>query len=135
MVTWSAKPLAVEFDAVGGSMYIADVGQDNWEEINVQKRGKGGQNYGWRCYEGKQAYNTDSCTAFNKYTAPTCLSSYRFNNKGLLCYWWVLYRGANIRIFMAHLFNDYCNGVFRALYTVNGKVVVTNLFDADDNAL
>ena len=41
--------------------WIADVGQENWEEVDMQLNGEGGNNYGWRCYEGKYAYNTDSC--------------------------------------------------------------------------
>ena len=130
------NPWRWSFDAVGGSMYIADVGQDNWEEINVQKRGKGGQNYGWRCYEGKQAYNTDSCTAFNKYTAPTYAYPHTDSTtKDCSVIGGFVYRGAKYpNLYGKYLFNDYCNGVFRALYTVNGKVVVTNPFDADDNA-
>ena len=34
-------------------MYIADVGQDHWEEINIEPRGVGNRNYGWRSWEGK----------------------------------------------------------------------------------
>jgi glucose/arabinose dehydrogenase len=45
------------FDPTNGDLYTADVGQNAWEEINVQPGDStGGENYGWRCLEG------DSCT-------------------------------------------------------------------------
>src|SRR4029453_11361043 len=31
-----------------GPLVIADVGQDEWEEVNYEPRGRGGRNYGWR---------------------------------------------------------------------------------------
>jgi glucose/arabinose dehydrogenase len=37
-----------------GAMWIADVGQDRWEEINREPAGQGGQNYGWRIREGSR---------------------------------------------------------------------------------
>lgn len=130
------NPWRWSFDAVGGSMYIADVGQDNWEEVNVQKRGKGGQNYGWRCYEGKQAYHTDSCAAAGKYIAPTYEYAHADSTtKDCSIIGGFVYRGARYpNLYGKYLFNDYCNGVFRALYSVAGKITVTNLLDADDNA-
>jgi hypothetical protein len=38
-------------------MWIADVGQNKWEEIDLEAAGNGGKNYGWRCYEGFESYN------------------------------------------------------------------------------
>jgi glucose/arabinose dehydrogenase len=42
------NPWRNSFDAATGELYIADVGQDVREEINVQSPGVGGRNYGWR---------------------------------------------------------------------------------------
>ncbi len=36
-----------------GALVIADVGQDDWEEVNYQPQGAGGRNYGWSVREGK----------------------------------------------------------------------------------
>ncbi len=47
------NPWRCDFDRKTGELYIADVGQDEWEEINVQPAGQGGRNYGWRVKEGK----------------------------------------------------------------------------------
>jgi glucose/arabinose dehydrogenase len=53
------------FDRLTGDFWIADVGQDAWEEINFQPRltaanlsQVAGRNYGWRCYEGTSQYNS-----------------------------------------------------------------------------
>ena len=40
-----------------GDLYIADVGQDRWEEVNYQPAGQGaGANYGWAIIEGDFCY-------------------------------------------------------------------------------
>jgi glucose/arabinose dehydrogenase len=48
------NPWRFSFDRLTGAMFIGDVGQGNWEEIDIQsRRNKGGKNYGWRLMEGK----------------------------------------------------------------------------------
>ncbi|CAN5169140.1 hypothetical protein BH20VER2_BH20VER2_16920 [soil metagenome] len=49
------NPYRASFDRVTGDLFIADVGQDQREEINLQKASNpaGGENYGWRLREGK----------------------------------------------------------------------------------
>jgi len=47
------NPWRFSFDRETGDMYIGDVGQDHWEEVDVAPRGHGHQNYGWRFMEGK----------------------------------------------------------------------------------
>jgi glucose/arabinose dehydrogenase len=48
-------------DAPTGNLYIADVGQSRYEEINFQAAGSGGgQNYGWNLLEGNATYPDDS---------------------------------------------------------------------------
>lgn len=54
------NPWRNSFDRLNGALYIADVGQNAIEEINFQSTSSaGGQNYGWRCYEGNN--NTGLC--------------------------------------------------------------------------
>ncbi len=53
-----AQSVASIFDRATGDLWIADVGQDTWEEINFQPADSpGGENYGWRCREGKHNFN------------------------------------------------------------------------------
>lgn len=57
------NPWRFSFDSLTGDMYIGEVGQNAWEEIDFQPvSSSGGENYGWRCYEGNHPYNTNGCS-------------------------------------------------------------------------
>lgn len=67
------NPWRFSFDRKTGDLYIADVGQGNWEEINFQEAGRKGSlmNYGWRCYEGAHEFKmTEGCQGPNSYVQP-----------------------------------------------------------------
>ncbi|MCO6439424.1 MAG: PQQ-dependent sugar dehydrogenase [Phycisphaerae bacterium] len=52
------NPWRNAFDPITGDLYIADVGQSNWEEIDFDASAlTGGLNYGWRCREGMHVYD------------------------------------------------------------------------------
>jgi glucose/arabinose dehydrogenase len=54
------NPWRFSFDRKTGDLYIGDVGQDSWEEIDFTRRGTPGlENYGWRVYEGRARYTAD----------------------------------------------------------------------------
>ncbi|WP_426177801.1 PQQ-dependent sugar dehydrogenase [Massilia sp. TWR1-2-2] len=53
------NPWRYGFD--GGQLYIADVGQDHREEVNIVAANQGGQNYGWNVFEGTLCYNAVTC--------------------------------------------------------------------------
>ncbi len=56
------NPWRFSFDRLTGDLYIGDVGQNAWEEIDFQSASStGGENYGWRCREGAHDYNTTGC--------------------------------------------------------------------------
>lgn len=51
------NPWRFSFDPLTNDMWIGDVGQRNWEEVNFEAAGgPGGRNYGWNCYEGTHAF-------------------------------------------------------------------------------
>jgi len=51
------NPWRFSFDRQTGDLYIGDVGQDSWEELDYTKKGTAGlENYGWRVYEGKSRF-------------------------------------------------------------------------------
>src|SRR5436190_8054326 len=65
------NPFRWSFDRRTYDMWIADVGQGAREEINFRKAGTTkGINYGWRCYEGKIAYNPAGCKPADQYISP-----------------------------------------------------------------
>lgn len=52
------NPWRFSFDRLTGDLYIGDVGQNAWEEIDFQSASSsGGENYGWRLMEGDHCYN------------------------------------------------------------------------------
>ena len=51
------NPWRFSFDRQTGDLYIGDVGQDSWEELDYTKKGTASlENYGWRVYEGKSRF-------------------------------------------------------------------------------
>jgi glucose/arabinose dehydrogenase len=59
------NPFRFSFDRQTGALWIADVGQNAWEEIDYVAPGQLGKNFGWRCREGLVSYNmsTPNCSA------------------------------------------------------------------------
>ena len=57
------NPWRYAFDRQSGLLYIADVGQNLWEEVDVQSASQPGLNYGWRIMEGAHCYNPNPCSS------------------------------------------------------------------------
>jgi glucose/arabinose dehydrogenase len=57
------NPWRFAFDRSAGLLYIADVGQDAWEEVDVEPANQAGLNYGWRIMEGAHCYNPNPCSS------------------------------------------------------------------------
>ncbi len=51
------NPWRYSFDGCTGDLYIGDVGQNAWEEIDIEPAGQGGKNYGWKIMEGTHCYS------------------------------------------------------------------------------
>jgi glucose/arabinose dehydrogenase len=55
------NPWRFSFDRQRGDLYIGDVGQNAWEELNyTPRRSPGLENYGWRVYEGKERHTNET---------------------------------------------------------------------------
>jgi glucose/arabinose dehydrogenase len=56
------NPWRFSFDGLTGDLYVADVGQNQWEEIHFQPgNSRGGENYGWNVMEASHCFNRDTC--------------------------------------------------------------------------
>jgi glucose/arabinose dehydrogenase len=64
------NPFRWNFDRLTGDMWIGDVGQSAFEEINRCHRDSLAVNYGWRCYEGNNIYNSGGCGTITNYKFP-----------------------------------------------------------------
>jgi glucose/arabinose dehydrogenase len=58
------NPWRFSFDALTGDLFIADVGDSSWEEVNQLPAGHPpGANFGWPCWEGAHSGGGANCTA------------------------------------------------------------------------
>ena len=61
-LTGLRNPWRIRFDRATGDLWIGDVGQGRWEEIDVARAGTSGQNYGWNRMEGFHCFKpADGC--------------------------------------------------------------------------
>ena len=101
------NPWRCNFDRVTGDLWIGDVGQNAYEEITFQPATSvGGENYGWRCYEGDHTYNTSGCPGSSTMDFPVWEYTHSF---GCSVTGGCIYRGNAISgLEGTYFFGDYC---------------------------
>ena len=101
------NPWRFSFDSATGDLYIGDVGQSEWEEIDFLKAGSAfGANFGWNAMEGMHAFNGSDSTAF---VAP--VAEYSHNGDGCSVTGGYVYRGAALPDWSGiYFYGDYCSG-------------------------
>ncbi|MDG2245740.1 MAG: PQQ-dependent sugar dehydrogenase [Flavobacteriales bacterium] len=116
------NPWKYSFDAVTGDLWIGDVGQNAWEEVNFQSGSNtGGDNYGWRCYEGDDTYNTNQCGPIGDYVLPVSQISHSNPDSWCSITGGLVYRGTEFPAMVGtYFFTDYCAGDFKALVPNGG---------------
>lgn len=104
------NPWRFSFDRKTGDLFIGDVGQGAWEEVDFQPAGApGGANYGWRVTEGAHCYNPATGCSFAGITLP--LAEYGHVNGNCSITGGFVYRGRDFaRLNGIHVFADYCSG-------------------------
>lgn len=100
------------FDRQTGDLYMGDVGQNRWEEINFQPADSGGgENYGWNVWEGSHAFAGGSA---DNHVLPIFEYSH---DAGCSVTGGYVYRGAWIpELEATYIFGDYCSGRIWASY-------------------
>ena len=109
---WGLRnPWRISFDRGTGMLFIADVGQSRYEEINREPAGyHGGRNYGWSVMEGKHCYRS-GCSLSGD-TLPVAEYSH---SSGCSITGGYVYRGtvpANVSLRGWYVFADFCSGRF-----------------------
>lgn len=106
------NPWRFSFDALTKNLWIGDVGQNLYEEVDVELAGDGGHNYGWRCYEGTHEFNTAGCDADTaSYTFPVLEYNHNATTGGFSVTGGFVYRGSEYPgMYGYYLAADYVSG-------------------------
>lgn len=116
------NPWRFEFDA-DMNLWIADVGQDKWEEVDVAWAVDGsgrGSNFGWSAYEGNVRYNKDQVVA--KHHAPVYV--YEHGSAGCSISGGTRVRSSTLASIRGwYVFGDYCSGRITALKVSGQKTL------------
>ncbi len=115
------NPYRWSFDRLTGDMYIADVGQFSWEEIDFQPAtSSGAENYGWRLMEGNHCFNPPTDCDPGGLTYPVHEYSH---GPGCSVTGGYVYRGAAIPELQGHyFFADWCSAQIWSFKLVAGEV-------------
>jgi len=109
------NPWRWSFDAETGDLWIADVGQDAHEEIDVQPAGVGGLNFGWRCMEGFTCTGLTGCTC-NAPELTLPIHDYAHTGGNCSVTGGFVYRGDAIPdLAGTYFFADYCSSTIWSL--------------------
>jgi glucose/arabinose dehydrogenase len=114
------NPWRFSFDRANGDLYIGDVGQDKWEEIDYLRRGAEIANFGWNRLEGRHPY--DSSTQLltrGAYHPPVVEYAH---DQGCSVTGGYVYRGKAVPSAAGRYFyGDYCTGTIWSIKVVGGK--------------
>jgi len=104
------NPWRFSFDRSTGDIWIGDVGQGTWEEVNLEPgNSSGGVNYGWNPCEGEFATGSTS-TACPLGGSELPVLSYRRNSGNCSVTGGYRYRGPVLSLQGTYIYGDYCSG-------------------------
>ncbi|MCQ3931874.1 MAG: glucose dehydrogenase [Chloroflexi bacterium] len=111
------NPWRFSFDRATGDLYIADVGQNQYEEVNFQPADStGGENYGWNIYEGRHSYEGNELDGTVKPIAEYS------HDLGCSVTGGYVYRGSELpELDGVYLYADYCAGTIFWLRNIDGE--------------
>jgi glucose/arabinose dehydrogenase len=114
------NPWRFSFDRANGDLYIGDVGQGNWEEIDYRRASavRTLANYGWRTFEGRARYS-NTALGPGQLVSPVYVYSHADNNCSVTGGY--VYRGRAVAAAAGrYFFGDYCSGTVSSLRIENG---------------
>ncbi|WP_229429147.1 sorbosone dehydrogenase family protein [Massilia sp. ST3] len=116
------NPWRFAFD--GNQLYVADVGQDRREEVNLSDARQGGLNYGWNVMEGTLCYNAASCSQ-----AGLILPAFEYDHgsndaNGCSITGGFVYRGRALpELAGRYFYSDYCKGFLKSFFASASGIV------------
>src|SRR3954462_425458 len=114
------NPWRFSFDRTSGLLYIADVGQDRYEEINISPVTAAGVNYGWNTMDGSGCFRNSGCSTAGMQT-PALVYEHTDGNCSIIGGF--VYRGRKIpEIQGQYFYSDYCNSWVKSVSFANGRV-------------
>jgi glucose/arabinose dehydrogenase len=119
------NPWRFSFDEPKGDLYIGDVGQNTYEEIDLLPAGSpGGANFGWRCYEGTHSFAAAGCGSASQYTAP--IIEYAHDEQRCSVVGGAVYRGTLYPALRGtYFYADTCGGQLYMAAKVSSEWTVT----------
>jgi glucose/arabinose dehydrogenase len=125
------NPWRWSFDACTGDMWIGDVGQGMWEEIDFEAKGTAsGTNWGWREMEGEECYQSGCDTSGKK--LPVAVYDH---GQGCSVTGGYVYRGSAIPALRGtYLYADYCSGNFWSYTEAAGATDITDDITSEGDA-
>ena len=137
------------FDNNNGDIYMGDVGQYLWEEINYLEFGENGGNFGWNIMEGNHCYPEPGCDKegfINPIFEYPSDANYPFslmgikqeNVSGCSVTGGYIYRGDQIKsLYGLYIFSDFCTGKIWALDPLKNIVqeITEPLFGSEKNMI
>jgi len=112
------NPWRFSQDAATGIIYVGDVGQNNFEEVNILQNGK---NYGWRITEGFSCYNPPSGCDTTGITMPVKVYNHSGGNCSIIG-GYVYHGQRRPELTGAYIYGDYCSGKIFMMRYNNGVV-------------
>ena len=114
------NPWRFSFDRKTGDLYIGDVGQDQWEEIDYEPRDSPGlENYGWPTFEGDQRYLDKQPNQTGRLVGPIAQYSH---DLGCSVSGGFVYRGSAVpQAKGRYFYGDYCTGTIWSFVVRDGK--------------
>jgi glucose/arabinose dehydrogenase len=123
------NPWRFSFDHTAGLLYVADVGQNRWEEVNVVEAGKGGLDYGWNVMEASHCFRAERCDRSGR-VIPVLEYDH---SEGCTVVGGYVYRGSRIPVLRGHYFYaDYCKGWVRSFRYTGGAAADRRKWDFGD---
>ena len=118
---WGVRnPWRFSFDRETGELFIADVGQNELEEVNARPGDEGGVNYGWNVMEGSECFRQDDCDRTG-----LALPVVEYDHgDGCSITGGFAYRGSALAELRGHYFySDFCSGFVRSFRLAGGTAV------------